>query len=193
MSEKTEQWKNKLKSFGIKEWGVLLLVGICCLILILPEESKKETKTSVAGNPVSEGTEQEKEEESYTEELERRLTELLSQVENIGKVQVMITVASGTEKQILQDGTEEREEIAEGDGAGTSRTTKSERTDKTTVFVEGEKNGSPYVVTEYYPEVVGVVVLAQGSGTGSIDFDILTAVQVLFDVPAHKIKIMKMK
>jgi stage III sporulation protein AG len=38
-----------------------------------------------------------------------------------------------------------------------------------------------------------VVVIAQGSGTGTVDLDILNAVQVLFDVPAHKIKIMKMK
>ena len=42
-------------------------------------------------------------------------------------------------------------------------------------------------------EITGVVVIAKGCGTGSVDLDILNAVQVLFDVPAHKIKIMKMK
>ena len=63
----------------------------------------------------------------------------------------------------------------------------------TTVLVNGDGGNSPYITKEVYPEVEGVVVIAQGSGTGTVDLDILTAVQVLFGVPAHKIKIMKMK
>ena len=64
-----------------------------------------------------------------------------------------------------------------------------ESLDMETVFSGEDGNGEPYLVSESYPEVVGVVVLAEGSGTGSVDYDILNAVQVLFDIPAHKIKI----
>ena len=43
-----------------------------------------------------------------------------------------------------------------------------------------------------FPKIEGVVVLAQGVGTGTISKDILEAVQALFGVEAHKIKVLKM-
>ena len=86
-------------------------------------------------------------------------------------------------------GTKETEQSTERDSAGGSRMSESTKTDGTTVFSQNQ----PYVLSETYPEVTGVVVIAQGSGKGTVDYDILNAVQVLFDVPAHRIKIMKMK
>lgn len=126
-------------------------------------------------------------------ELEKRLEELLTQVEGIGKVQVMITVSSTTEQIVLREGQEAWESSTEQDSAGGSRRKESKTSENTAVLVDREGGGAPYITKELYPEVEGVVVLAQGSGTGTVDLDILAAVQVLFGVPAHKIKIMKMK
>ena len=83
--------------------------------------------------------------------------------------------------------------MPETDSAGGSRISVSEKSEGTTVFYDIDGNSTPYILSETYPEITGVVVIAQGSGTGTVDLDILNAVQVLFDVPAHKIKIMKMK
>lgn len=184
--------KEKLLKLGMKEWGMLLLAGICCLIIVFPtgeEKEATETKEKVISYP-EEGKEVE---EDYVGQLEQRLTELLTSVRDVGNVKVMITVSGTTEKKILQDGTQEQEESTEQDSAGGSRTSTSTRRDGTTVFAEKEGESTPYVLGENYPEITGVVVIAEGSGKGSVDLDILNAVQVLFDVPAHKIKIMKMK
>ena len=185
--EQTKKWKEKIKNLGIKEWIVLLLVGVCCLIIVLPSKPKQEEQKVV---------EEKREEETITAEvddyvtsLEQRLKELLSYVEDVGTVKVMITVESTTSKSVLQDGTRQMEQSKEQDSAGGSRILESTKTDGTTVFSQNE----PYVLSETYPKVTGVVVIAQGSGRGTVDYDILNAVQVLFDVPAHKIKIMKMK
>ncbi len=43
------------------------------------------------------------------------------------------------------------------------------------------------------PDVEGVVVIAQGGGTLSVQENIIEAIQVLFDIDANKIKIVKMK
>ncbi len=188
--------KEKILSLGLKQWGMLLVAGLCCLIIVFPMGNKEETKgteekiSGTGSRPVEERTE---ENENYVELLENRLSELLSSVEAVGRVKVMITVDSTTTKHVLQDGSREREQVTEQDNAGGSRTSVSERSEGTTVFYEVKGENIPYLVSESYPEVTGVVVIAEGSGTGTVDFDILNAVQVLFNVPAHKIKIMKMK
>jgi stage III sporulation protein AG len=52
--------------------------------------------------------------------------------------------------------------------------------------------GEPYVVKEIEPEVEGILVVAEGAGNETVVNEITYAVQVLFDVPVHKIKVVKM-
>lgn len=188
--------KKKVLSFGLKEWGTVLVAGICCLVIVFPSGKKQTESENRSGSQKEEtsgSTQTETKEKTYTQELEDRLEELLSGVKNVGKVKVMITVAGSAEKEVLKDGSQETEQITEQDSAGGSRNSVSERSDGTTVFYTVQGEEQPFIVTETYPEITGVVVLAEGSGSGTVDLDILGAVQVLFDVPAHKIKIMKMK
>lgn len=193
-----QEWGKKLQKkilgFGIKEWGMLLVAGICCLVIVFPagHGTKEETQENIQ-KPVAQKESDAGECLDYAGQLEQRLAELLSCVEDVGKVKVMITVSGSVEKQILKDGTEETEQNTEQDSAGGSRTSISERSEGTTVFYAAGGENSPYVLSENYPEITGVVVLAEGSGKGTVDYDILNAVQVLFDVPAHKIKVMKLK
>lgn len=190
--------KEKLLSFGLKQWGMILLAGVCCLIIVFPMGTDGEDKQSGGAETVRNLTAEEREgtkqgSDAYTEQLESELAELLSCVKHVGKVKVMITVRGTAEKKVLQDGSQEREEITETDSAGGSRNSVSERSEGTTVFYDINGESVPYILNESYPEVTGVVVIAEGSGTGTVDLDILNAVQVLFDIPAHKIRIMKMK
>ena len=183
----------KLRSFGIKEWGMLLIAGVCCLVIVFPTgketTEEKQDKTGEKNLVVQEAENG----QDYVTQMEHRLTELLSSVEDVGKVEVMITVAGTTTKNVLQDGSREQEQSTETDSAGGTRNSVSERSEGTTVFYDAEGENTPYILNEVYPEIMGVVVIAEGSGSGTVDLDILNAVQVLFDVQAHKIRIMKMK
>ena len=190
--------KEKLRSLSIKQWGMLLLAGICCLIIVFPMgsagEQTSDKKHDVTGVQTDgNGLAAQEKEKDYVTQQEERLEELLSQVEHVGQVRVMITVGGTGGKSILQDGSHEAEQITETDSAGGNRYSVSERSDGTTVFYGIEGESVPYILSETYPEIIGVVVIAEGSGTGTVDLDILNAVQVLFDIPAHKIRIMKMK
>ncbi len=187
--------REKILSLGIKQWGMLLLAGICCLVIVFPMGKEgKETEENRNGNTATENkVSAVKEDADYVSQLEQRLAGILSDVKNVGRVEVMITVNRTVQKNVLQDGSREHEQLTETDNAGGSRTSVSEKTEGTTVFYDIGGDSTPYILSETYPEVTGVVVIAQGSGTGTVDLDILNAVQVLFDVPAHKIKIMKMK
>ena len=56
-----------------------------------------------------------------------------------------------------------------------------------------EKENSLFETENVEGEVLGVVVVAQGAGTATVDKKILEAVEALFGIEAHKISIVKMK
>ena len=194
LQEKIAKGKEKLRSMGIRQWGMLLLAGICCMVIVFPMEKQENKPKEENKNKTAEGQQSSSiGQEDYIKQLEWRLEDILSGVEHVGQVKVMITANRTVQKHVLQDERKEREHITETDSAGGSRTSVSEKSEGSTVFYDIDGGSTPYILSESYPEIIGVVVIAQGSGIGTVDLDILNAVQVLFDVPAHKIRIMKMK
>ena len=41
LQEKIAKGKEKLLSMGIKQWGMLLLAGICCMVIVFPMEKQE--------------------------------------------------------------------------------------------------------------------------------------------------------
>ena len=141
-----------------------MLFGILLLIIALPtKESSKED----TAEPVTE-EEPVTEDVSY-EEMEKRLEEALKRVEGVGEVTVILTYEDTGQKNVEKDETE-------------------------TVFTEDSQgNQVPFVASETLPTVRGVLVIAQGGENPIVVQNIREAVMALFQVEAHKIKVMKMK
>ena len=49
------------------------------------------------------------------------------------------------------------------------------------------------MIKEMEPEIEGVLVAAEGGDNENVANEITQAVQVLFNIPVHKIKVVKMK
>ena len=164
----------KIKEIGPTKLIILLVAGILLLLLSCGDFMKKEEESSVA---VSKEEKTEETGESYRQAMERQVVELLSKVEGVGKTEVMITLSAGKEKVTLKDN-----ETAEG------------KSQEETVLVEdSERNSSPYVLQEKEPVPEGILVVCEGGGDPAISREIISAIQVLFHVEAHKIKVMKME
>ena len=69
-----------------------------------------------------------------------------------------------------------------------------EKDGEETIFEKDAKgNQTPWIAQEKYPKVSGVLVIAQGGDSPVVVQNIQEAVQALFQLEAHKIKVMKMK
>ncbi len=195
-----EKKKLSIKEIGPARLVILLMAGIFLLVLSFPNmlSSKDSSKNNTASKDygVKDNTNDtltKDETESYINELENRLKKILAKVEGIGDVEVMITLKGSKEKIILKDGPYTQESVKEVDGEGGNRDSSSINREDTTVLVDGGDGESmPYVIQEKEPEVEGIVVIAEGGDNVKIITEIMEAAQVLFNVPAHKVKVMKM-
>ncbi len=195
--------KNSEKKFHfgeIKKSQLILifLAGLILAITSFPDIFSKEKETEQKAStetvsPVISETKKTTEAETYTEYYENKLEKLLEKVEGIGKVKVMITLKTSKERIVLKDTPYSQESLNETDKEGGTRISSSTQSDEETVLVTNESGESvPYVTKETEAQFEGVVVLAQGGGDARIAEDIVNAIRVLFDVPAHKIKVLQM-
>ena len=187
---------------------IFALAGILLLIVCLPV--KKTERKSGAGSAgilsgeqsaggessaaVKTQSQEPSAEDTYVQELERELEELLKCMEGAGRVKVMITLQSTGEEIVEKDRPASRSSVTEQDAAGGSRSTNDMNSEETTVFItDADGRQIPYVRKKLQPAVAGVAVLAEGGGREQVRRNISEAIQALFGIDANKIKIAKMK
>lgn len=192
------EWKNKLHKLDFKNIKkdnllIILLAGILLVVIAYPTTSKdskdKPTSTTNEASMVTDQTGT----LSYIEEQELRLKKVLSKVQGVGEVEVMITLKSSKELIVEKDTPTTASTSQEEDAEGGKRDTVDKSASETTVYEQIDDGSSiPYVVKELEPEIEGIIVIAKGGDDPVIVKNISDAVLALFQVEAHKIKVMKM-
>lgn len=150
---------------------MILLVGI--VLMLLPTGSKESTQ-QIQAEPTDSG------EETATT-LQQQLSDLLSQVDGAGKVQVLLTEAAG--EQVLY---QEDENTSSGDQSQTSQ--------RDTVILGDSERGQQGLVRQVNPPTyLGAVVLCQGADQASVRLALTQAVANATGLGYDKITVLKMK
>ncbi|MDE7043520.1 MAG: stage III sporulation protein AG, partial [Acetatifactor sp.] len=110
-----------------------------------------------------------------------------------GQVRVMITLKSSQELVVEKEQPYLRASTNENDGQGGNRTVTQLETEENTVYRTDGSVSEPYVIKTLPPQIEGVVVVAEGAGSGTVNRTIVEMIQALFGVEAHKIKVVKME
>ena len=193
------KFKLSLKNIGVPRLIMLVMAGILIILLSVPGifssvKSTDDTSKDVESKVVQKDSNTTSyDSNTYISEMENKLEKILGNVSGIGKVEVMITLKSSSEQVALKDNPSTQESVNEVDGEGGSRTNNNITREDSTVLVTNEDgNSQPYIIQELEPEVEGVLVIAEGGDNAKIKLDVIEAAQVLFDIPAHKVKVMKM-
>lgn len=172
---------------------LLVLSGVMILVLSLPSGDSTSEREEEAVESSGEGDALFQAMEKYAKRQGEATAEILSKVEGIGKVEVMLTLASSEEKITLQDDSLTKNDSSEQDQAGGSRKDSEYQLKEESILVKQDGEESPYVVQVHSPEIEGVVVVAQGIDSSKKEAEIIEAIQALFQVETHKIKVMKME
>ena len=165
-----KKWKWKKE-----QWFILLLIGLLLLVIAIPVSEEKEETEEMLVSEVDMN--------AYAQMLERRMEAVLQKVNGVGEVDVMITLSSSAEK-IVEKEREKLNESVDQEGKSTTTYESSE-----TAVYDGKE--SPYIKKELSPKIEGVLVVAQGGDEPLVREEIIEAVQALFGIEVHKIKVMK--
>jgi len=142
---------------------IILIIGTLLMLLPGAFEKKPEKTTLLAEEP------------NYTEELKK----ILSEIKGAGDVEVMITYLQTSEKRLAYE--TKSDKYDRGDSGY------EENTDRQAVLSSGE----PVVLSQSYPKVKGVVVIAKGASDAKVKADILEAVTTAFDIASHKVCVLE--
>ena len=92
-----KKWKEIIAGIGKDKLLLLAIAGILLLLCSVPDkkEEKKTVQEETTGSTAVS--------DSYAEELERRLEEIILEIEGVNNVHVMITLKGGESRQVLKD------------------------------------------------------------------------------------------
>ena len=170
---KTTEWMGRALAVVKKyRWALLvLLVGVALLLLPSRGGSGQEQpdRTEQAASDLD---------ASYRQELEQRLSELLSGVEGAGEVRVLLTLKTASQTRYQTD-TSSTEDT---DASGSRRTAE----EKTVILSEGSSR------TVDYPVFQGAVVACSGAGSAAVRLSLTNAVSALTGLSAEKITVVKL-
>lgn len=175
---------------------ILMIIGVIIIIAggaLFGGDKEKKVKTEDSDNEKLEtlgGIE--KSDKNIS--LELKVEEILSQINGAGEVKVLITYETGLEIVPFTNIKRSDDIVDEQDSAGGIRKANQNSYESSIVYEE-EAGGikKPIVVKEVYPKVKGVVIVADGGSDLTIRESLLKAVEVLLDVPVHKIQVCERK
>ena len=195
-NEKWKDWISGLRA-GEKlpkknQLVLILLAGVLLIVIVFPVPDPSESTDRQSEGIQETMTAGSRDNGDYEQYLEEKTARVLEDVEGVGKVTVMITLKSDGQKIIEKDQSSSSQTTEEEDSSGGTRSVEDQSSDKTSIYEQtADGSSTPYVSKELAPEVEGVVVIADGGDNAVVAQNITEAVQALFGVEAHKIKIMK--
>lgn len=158
---------------------IAICLGLLALIWPVTRADKDSGSKTLANNTIS------KDSKKINQELASELEYILSRIDGAGKVEVSITLASGGLKTYAANTRNENREIAESQNGLKKTTSESNVTRDLAVSA-----GTPLLVENKTPEVIGVLVVAEGAGSPLIQEKLIQAAATLLNVSPHQVCVM---
>lgn len=140
---------------------VILIIGVILLSLpsFLPQKEAEPSRETVVN-----------------ERLEERLSDIISEISGVGKVKVMITYKSTSEKRVAKD-------------KNTRNSANEIYEEEKNVLLGSGSEQKPFITREEMPKILGVAVVAEGGGRDDVKAEISRAVRALTGVSANNVAV----
>ena len=166
---------------GIENLVILLVFVIIIMVVINSLFSEEEDLVATTVNVVkSDNTE---------DLLETKLKNILETIRGVGKVNVMVAYSNSIEKVPLYDKKETTTVTEEKDNQGGARKTEEVSNELKIVYEEGNNSKTAIIKQNIMPEIIGVIVTAEGAENNTIKEQIINAVVAVTNIPNHKVQV----
>ncbi|MEW8958246.1 hypothetical protein MHOCP_15280 [Moorella humiferrea] len=129
-------------------------------------------------------------------EMEEQLQGILEQIAGAGRVAVRVSLKASPLKEYATNTRTSKHSVEEKEQSGATRITTDTSEDAQLVMARNGQIGSgegPVVARETQPEVLGVVVVADGASDPLVRARFIEAVQTLWGLAPHQVQVLPMK
>ncbi len=175
LENKIKEKITKFISGDSKKVKIIVAIGLIGMVLILASDvfAKNSDKKVVTENTKITY-------EDYTNQLENKLVDVISSISGVGECKVMITLTSSAESVYATNN-----EVKSDDS---SINQKDEY-----VLYDASDGEAPVLIKEYLPQVQGVTVVCSGGDDIVTKEKIIESVTALFNIPANRVSVSKLK
>lgn len=163
-----------------KRVRILALLGALGILLLCLSELLPHTRTVQKEDTAKTQTDV----NDFCAQTEKKLSELIAQVEGAGRVQVMLTIESSDEKIYAAD---------EKSNAKTDGDAEQKSYDSQYVLVDGASGDTGMLLKTNAPKVKGVIIVCDGGENPAVANQITNAVSAALGVGANRVSVLKMK
>ncbi|WP_300258678.1 stage III sporulation protein AG [Clostridium sp.] len=189
-----------LKQKNITNLIILLLLVIMIYLVVSYftgvnniTKSEKTNLEKVSKEDVNSNSQKDSEVLSYQEKQEKDLERILGKINGVGSVDVVINFQSSEVKVPALDNSSQKSTTEETDSEGGKRVN-SQETDGDKIVMSNSSNGSePVILKTEKPEVLGVMVVAEGAEDSKIKYEITKAISSLYNISVDKVNVLAMK
>ena len=164
MTKSIEKLRDKLKKIKIEY--LIIFFAVLAVVVIFLSTFNSSDSSNVGETAFV---------EAYVTNLENKLSEKLSQIEGAGKVTVIISVKQGITTEIATE-----RKVTNNNGNIVS--------EEYPVLVSGK----PIILSEIYPEICGVIIIAKGANDIKVKVSLMSATQTFLAIESEKIEILTM-
>ena len=189
-----------LKQKNITNLIILLLLVIMFYLVVSYftgvnniTKSEKTNLEKVSKEDMNSNSQKNSEVLSYQEKQEKDLERILGKINGVGSVDVVINFQSSEVKVPAVDNSSQKSTTEETDSEGGTRVN-SQETDGDKIVMSNSSNGSePVILKTEKPEVLGVMVVAEGAEDSKIKYEITKAISSLYNISVDKVNVLAMK
>lgn len=200
MHELKEKIANLFKQKNITNLIILLLLVIMFYLVVSYftgvnniTKSEKTNLEKVSKEDMNSNSQKDSEVLSYQEKQEKDLERILGKINGVGSVDVVINFQSSEVKVPAVDNSSQKSTTEETDSEGGTRVN-SQETDGDKIVMSNSSNGSEQVILKTEkPEVLGVMVVAEGAEDSKIKYEITKAISSLYNISVDKVNVLAMK
>ncbi|KXA12649.1 stage III sporulation protein AG [Clostridium perfringens] len=189
-----------LKQKNITNLIILLLLVIMFYLVVSYftgvnniTKNEKTNLEKVSKEDMNSNSQKDSEVLSYQEKQEKDLERILGKINGVGSVDVVINFQSSEVKVPAVDNSSQKSTTEETDSEGGTRVN-SQETDGDKIVMSNSSNGSePVILKTEKPEVLGVMVVAEGAEDSKIKYEITKAISSLYNISVDKVNVLAMK
>ena len=182
----SKEGNNKKKVENLIFLLVILVITVLAMNYIWKDEGKKQESAATTSNTKKE---ENVDTSSGGDNLESRMETILSQLDGVGKVDVLLTYQESTQVVPVYNTSQKVTNTTEGDAGGGKRTIEESDVSQEVVYEDQNGDGKVAVQKEVSPKIEGAIIIATGASNSTVKANIVQAVEAATGLATHKIQV----